>query len=107
MVIGLAVTREGLPMTHRVFPGSTVDVSAFAPMAAELKERFGMQEAVIVADRGMFSPDNVAELARSGQRYILALRYRQETEGELALDLAELDRLPRPVTSTPPGNGGR
>ena len=96
VVVGLAVTHEGLPITHRVFPGSTVDVSTFAPMAAELKERFGLQEAVIVADRGMFSADNVAELARAGQRYILALRSRQQTEGELALDLAELGRLPRP-----------
>src|SRR5215469_3381660 len=32
----------------------------------------------------------------AGQRYILALRSRQQTEGELALDLAELGRLPRP-----------
>jgi hypothetical protein len=96
VVVGLAVTQEGLPITHRVFPGSTVDVSTFAPMAAELKQRFGLQETVLVADRGMFSAENVAELAANGQRYILALRSRQQAEGELALDLAELARLPRP-----------
>lgn len=31
-----------------------------------------------------------------GQRYILALRARQQKEGKLALDFAELERLPRP-----------
>lgn len=96
IVVGLAVTQEGLPITHRVFPGSTVDVKTFAPMAQELKQRFGLQEAVIVADRGMFSADNVAELVLSRQLYILALRARQQKEGELALDFAELEGLPRP-----------
>jgi transposase len=96
VVIGLAVTQEGLPITHRVFPGSTVDVTTLEPMADELRQRFGLQEAVLVADRGMFSADNVAALGLSGQRYILALRSRQQAEGELALDLAHLAGLPRP-----------
>jgi Transposase DDE domain len=96
VVVGLAVTQEGLPMTHRVFPGPTVDVTTFTPMAEELKERFGVQEPVIVADRGMFSADNVAQLIANRQRYILALRARQQKEGELALDFAELEGLTRP-----------
>jgi len=44
----------------------------------------------------MFSADNVAELVLSKQLYILALRARQQKEGELALDFAELEGLPRP-----------
>lgn len=96
VVVGLAVTQEGLPITHRVFPGSTVDVTTLEPMARELRQRFGLHDAVLVADRGMFSADNVVALAESGQRYILALRSRQQTEGELALDLAQLAGLPRP-----------
>jgi transposase len=96
VVVGLAVTQEGLPITHRVFPGSTVDVTTLVPMAEELRRRFGLQDAVLVADRGMFSADNVAAFRLSGQRYILALRSRQQAEGELALDLAQLAGLPRP-----------
>lgn len=96
IVVGLAVTQEGVPITHRVFKGSTVDVTTFAPIAEELRQRFGLQETVIVADRGMFSADNIAQLQVSGQPYILALRARQQKEGELALDIAELERLPRP-----------
>lgn len=96
VVIGLAVTQEGIPITHRVYKGSTADVSTFAPMAEELRRRFGLQETVIVADRGMFSQDNVVDLQNSGQRYILALRSRQQTEGQLALQLALQAGLPRP-----------
>ncbi len=97
VVIGLAVTQEGIPITHRVYKGSTADVSTFAPMAEELRRRFGLQETVIVADRGMFSQDNVADLQNSGQRYILALRARQQTEGPIALQLALKAGLPRPT----------
>ena len=96
VVVGLAITQEGLPITHRVFPGSTVDVTTLEPMAEDLQRRFGLRDAVLVADRGMFSADNVAAFRLSGQRYILALRSRQQAEGELALDLAHLAGLPRP-----------
>lgn len=102
VVIGLAVTQEGIPITHRVYKGSTADVSTFAPMADELRRRFGLQETVIVADRGMFSQDNVAELQNSGQRYILALRARQQTEGQIALQLALNAGLPRPTRPDSP-----
>lgn len=102
VVIGLAVTQEGIPITHRVYKGSTADVSTFAPMAEELRRRFGLQETVIVADRGMFSQDNVAELQNSGQRYILALRARQQTEGQIALQLALKAGLPRPTKQDSP-----
>jgi transposase len=96
VVVGLAITQEGLPITHRVFPGSTMDVTTLEPMAEELQRRFGLRDAVLVADRGMFSADNVAAFRLSGQLYILALRARQQAEGELALDLAHLAGLPRP-----------
>jgi len=31
VVVGLAVTQEGLPITHRVYPGATVDVTTSCP----------------------------------------------------------------------------
>ena len=73
-----------------------MDVTTLEPMAEELRRRFGLKDAVLVADRGMFSADNVAALGLDRQRYILALRSRQQAEGELALDLAQLEGLPRP-----------
>jgi len=73
-----------------------MDVSTFVRIAEELQQRFGLHEVVIVADRSMFSADNVAELVNSKLRYILALRARQQKEGELALDFADLAGLPRP-----------
>ncbi len=64
VVVGLAVTQEGLPITHRVFAGNTVDVTTLTPMTKELRQRFGLPEAVIVGDRGMFSDANVQALGK-------------------------------------------
>src|SRR2546425_5196258 len=97
VVIGLAVTQEGIPIPHRLYKGPPADVSTFAPMAEELRRRFGLQETGTVADRGRSSQDNVADLQNSGKRYILALRARQQTEGPIALQLALKAGLPRPT----------
>jgi len=102
VVVGLAVTQEGLPITHRVYPGNTGDPLTFLPMVRELKERFGLPDAVIVADRGMFSAANIEGLEQSGVTYVLALRARQQLEGHAALELAERAGLPRPQDENAP-----
>jgi len=102
VVVGLAVTQEGLPITHRVYPGNTGDPLTFLPMVRELKERFGLPDAVIVADRGMFSAANIEGLEQSGVKYVLALRARQQLEGHAALALADLAGLPRPTEENAP-----
>ncbi len=102
VVVGLAVTQEGLPITHRVYPGNTGDPLTFLPMVRELKARFGLPEAVIVADRGMFSAANVEGLEKSGIKYVLALRARQQLEGHAALELADRAGLPRPQDEKAP-----
>ncbi len=96
VVVGLAVTQEGLPITHRVFAGNTVDVTTLTPMTKELRERFGLPAAVIVGDRGMFSDANVQALEAKGFRYVLSLRSREQKEFEAALTAAAQGGLRRP-----------
>ncbi len=102
VVVGLAVTQEGIPITHRVYPGNTGDPLTFLPMVRELKERFGLPDAVIVADRGMVSAANVEGLEASGVKYVLALRARQQLEGHAALELADRAGLARPQDEKAP-----
>ena len=37
IVVGLAVTRDGLPVRHWVFPGNTVDVTTVAKVKEDLR----------------------------------------------------------------------
>ena len=72
VVIGLAVTREGFPVRHWVFPGNTVDVTTVKQVKRDLKG-WRLNRCVFVGDAGMVSKDNLTELARGGGRYIVCM----------------------------------
>jgi hypothetical protein len=72
IVVGLAVTREGFPVRHWIFPGNTVDVTTVKRVKRELKG-WRLNRCVFVGDAGMVSKDNLAQLARGGGRYIVCM----------------------------------
>ena len=72
VLVGLAVTREGFPVRHWVFPGNTVDVSTVAKVKRDLKG-WRLNRCVFVGDAGMVSAENLKALARGGGRYIVCM----------------------------------
>src|SRR3954464_3689460 len=71
VVIALAVTREGVPVRSRVFPGNTPDVTTVQAIKADLREmRLG--RVLFVGDAGLYSKANLDALAEGAGRYILA-----------------------------------
>ncbi len=52
IVIGLAVTRDGFPIKHWIFPGNTVDVTTVEQVKEDLKG-WRLTRCVFVADAGM------------------------------------------------------
>jgi hypothetical protein len=79
IVIGLAVTRDGLPVSHWVFPGHTVDVTTVAQVKADLKG-WKLSRCVFVGDAGMVSQANLKTLSESGGKYILCMPMRRGDE---------------------------
>lgn len=72
LVIGLAVTRDGFPVRHWVFPGNTVDVTTVKQIKADLKG-WQLNRCLFVGDAGMVSAANLKILSRGGGRYILCM----------------------------------
>ena len=72
VLVGLAVTREGFPVRHWVFPGNTVDVSTVKRVKADLRG-WRLNRCVFVGDAGMVSAENLRALARGGGRYIVCM----------------------------------
>ncbi len=72
IVVGLAVTRDGFPVRHWVFPGNTVDVTTVEQVKRDLKG-WRLGRCVFVGDAGMVSKDNLTKLARGGGRYIVCM----------------------------------
>jgi len=72
IVVGLAVTRDGLPVRHWIFPGNTVDVTTVEQVKRDLKG-WRLGRCVFVGDAGMVSKANLSRLARGGGRYIVCM----------------------------------
>ena len=79
VVVGLALTRDGLPVRSWVFPGNTADVTTIDHLKDDLRG-WRLNRCVFVGDSGMFSEANRQRLGRALGRYILAVPMRKVTE---------------------------
>ena len=72
---GLLTNGEGVPVAIEAFSGDTADPSTFQAQEKKVRERFGVNEVVWVADRGMLTSRQVAKLQEVvGAHWITALR---------------------------------
>ena len=72
VIVGLAMTRDGLPVRSWVFRGDTVDVKTVAQVKADLRG-WKLTRSVFVGDAGMVSEANLRALAQGGGKYILCM----------------------------------
>lgn len=72
LVVGLAVTRDGLPVRHWIFPGNTVDVTTVEQVKRDLVG-WRLSRVVFVGDAGMSSEKNLRLLSQGGGRYIVGV----------------------------------
>jgi len=80
MVVGAVLDQQGHPLCCELWPGDTTDVKTLIPVARRLRDRFGIGEICLVADRGMISAGTLETLEREGWRYILGARMRRQKE---------------------------
>jgi hypothetical protein len=84
VVVALAVTRVGIPVRSWVLPGNTADVTTVVKVSADLRG-WSLGRVMFVADSGMNSKDNQAELAKACGKDLLACRMASiaEIKGEV------------------------
>jgi hypothetical protein len=81
LVLCVAVDGQGWPVAFDVLPGNTADVEALNQAIARFRTRFRIRRAVVVADRGMFGRNTLAQLrdhASAPFDYILGCPLRRE-----------------------------
>ena len=59
---GLLTDPEGRPVAVRVFPGNTGDPSAFTEIIKVVRDKFGLEQMVMVGDRGMITSARIDAL---------------------------------------------
>jgi transposase len=75
IVIGLAVTRTGIPVRCWCWPGNTQDQTLLAEVKDDLRA-WRLGRVITVVDRGFSGADNLAYLRRAGGHYIAGMRMR-------------------------------
>jgi len=75
IVIGLAVTREGIPVRVWCWPGNTNDMSVLQQVKDDMRG-WRLGRVVTVVDRGFSSDENLRYLTRAGGHWIAGERMR-------------------------------
>jgi len=85
VVVGMAVTREGVPVRVWSWPGNTADSALIREVKDDLRE-WTLGRVVWVSDRGFASEQNRRHLRRGDEHYIMAERLRSgSAEAKAAL----------------------
>jgi hypothetical protein len=85
VVIGMAVTRDGIPVRCWCWPGNTSDSALIRQVKDDMRD-WSLSRVVWVADRGFTSAENRRYLQRAGGHYILGERLRGDSsEAKAAL----------------------
>jgi hypothetical protein len=80
MVVGVVINDKGRPICCEMWPGNTTDVTTLVTISEQMRHRFNIQRFCIVADRGMFSAENLNYLQSHEIPYILGTRMRKDKE---------------------------
>ncbi len=103
VMIGLLVTGDGIPIAHRVFDGNTKDSATMPTVLAELQDRFGVGRIALVADRGLISDTNLADIAAAGFDHVIATRLHRDPDVAAVFEIA----AGRKDNEWVPAGGGR
>ena len=74
IVVGLLVDRHGFPLEIGCFEGNQAEKLTILPVIRQFQARHGLEAMVVVADAGMLSAANLADLDDAGLGFIVGSR---------------------------------
>ena len=74
VMLALLATDDGLPITYELFAGKTFEGHTLIAVTKTLKEKYGLNDITLVADRGMFNEANLSLMESEGFHYIVAAK---------------------------------
>jgi len=88
--LGLAVTNEKFPVTHKVFEGNVKDVKTFEKVFNLLNKTINLSNTVFIFDRGIKSKENIERIIKENSQYIAGIS-KYNTIKNLILSVQEKD----------------
>jgi transposase len=74
--MGLFMDNQGIPITYQLFPGNTNDCMTYRPNLKKMKLDYGIKRAVVVADKGMTTGDNIWYTLSAKDGYVFSMSVR-------------------------------
>lgn len=80
ILLALLVGIDGLPLAYEVFEGDKFEGHTLIPVMQAFEKKYNLPSLIVVADAGLLSSDNIAELIRLEYPFILGARLKNETD---------------------------
>lgn len=77
VIVGVLMTKEGVPIAHEVFKGNKSDLKSFPEIIKKVKDKYNIKRIIFVADRGMVCEENLTLIEDEGMEYILGVKMRK------------------------------
>jgi transposase len=74
--MGLFMDNNGIPITYKLFAGNTNDCMTYRPNLSQIKREFGLGRAIVVADKGMNTGDNIWYTLSASDGYVFSMSVR-------------------------------
>ena len=74
--LGLFMDSNGIPISYKLFRGNQTDPITYLPAVREVKQQFGIERIVVVADKAMNSTTNVSEMLEQEDGWLFSQKHR-------------------------------
>ena len=74
VVLGLLTDTDGIPLCFEVHPGNTFEGKTLQGIVEKMRGKFSIRRFIFIADRGLFSFDNLEHIRADGGEFIVGLK---------------------------------
>jgi transposase len=92
VVLGLLTDTEGIPLCFEVHPGNTFEGKTLQGIVEKMRGKFSIRRFIFIADRGLFSFENLDHIRADGGEFIVGLKMGSMTK-QLQKDFYDLSKF--------------
>jgi transposase len=85
VIVGVVMV-AGWPIAHHVWAGNRIDHSTVQEVISDLRKRFDFKRLVFVGDRGMVTDENIEQITKDEQGFLVGIKRRRNPKLDAWLD---------------------